>query len=327
MLFDTLQLEHLRSGLPRPGLKLTSDGPEQGLSTCTDSAAQTQYLQQWDPGRFIFQRALPVAKQSSRQVGLYIDGHNSQMVVVKYFSAAARDRGLEAIRRADARGLETAWPEVVLAHRSGHGQGGRPHVVCTCYGAFLDEHGDVLLVTEYIPGGDLLDLARSLGQPGPARERRLHACGVAHCDISLENALRRRGPHDEIVLIDFEVAIAGGRRLETGARGKPPYMAAEMWGSQPWDTFAVDYFACGVAAYGLAVGSLPWKSTEPEACPKFTYFAKHGFWAFLQKRRVISDGTGSRSVAECLSPRLSKLLKVLLSMNPSIREMATAFLT
>mmetsp|Transcript_65311 Transcript_65311/g.181162 ORF Transcript_65311/g.181162 Transcript_65311/m.181162 type:complete len:280 (-) Transcript_65311:71-910(-) len=239
MLFDTLQLEHLRSGLPRPGLKLTSDGPEQGLSTCTDSAAQTQYLQQWDPGRFIFQRALPVAKQSSRQVGLYIDGHNSQMVVVKYFSAAARDRGLEAIRRADARGLETAWPEVVLAHRSGHGQGGRPHVVCTCYGAFLDEHGDVLLVTEYIPGGDLLEFTRSLTEPGPARERkawpvilallravlRLHARGVAHGDVSLENALRRPGPQGEVVLIDFEMAVPGGRRLKTGVSGKASYQA------------------------------------------------------------------------------------------------------
>uniref|UniRef100_A0A7S0BAH7 non-specific serine/threonine protein kinase n=1 Tax=Pyrodinium bahamense TaxID=73915 RepID=A0A7S0BAH7_9DINO len=155
---------------------------------------------------------------------------------------------------------------------------------------------------------------------------RLHACGVAHLDISLENVLCRARPHFEAVLIDFETAEAGGRRLVLGSVGKPQYRAPEMWGGEPWDTFSADFFACGVVAYALAVGRHPWDSTKPGTCHRFGFFATRGLPAFLRTQQVIwrNSCTGT-SAAECLSPRMTALLQVLLSLRPALREAAVAF--
>lgn len=313
------------------GLKLTVNRTMQAIlatSRKSDDPSEAPYIQKWDPCRFTFTCTLPSAKR--RPIELYLDGLSGQTVAVKRWPARESERRLQALRHAGARGLEAAWPEVVLSQRLGRARGKPPRAVCACYGAFRDEHGDVLLVSEYVPGGDLLDLCCSLGQPGPEREKRawpvilsllravqqLHSWGVAHCGVSLENALRRPEPDSEVVLIDFGKAVASERRLKTSICGDPRYMAPEVWGgSEPWDPFQADFFACGVAAYGLAVGKYPWESTKPEACRRFAHFAKHGLGSLLQQRGIT------------LSPRLCALLRVLLSLSPSVRgELVTAFM-
>ena len=54
-----------------------------------------------------------------------------------------------------------------------------------------------------------------------------------------------------------------------GHRGKPSYMAPEMFSQRSYDARAADVFSCGVCAYALAMGSYPWSSTR-RASPSHT---------------------------------------------------------
>jgi len=314
----------------------TADDPskvEDGV-LCSEVLARMRLIQKWEGQRFMFQRRLPWTRQPARQIELYVDGLDGRAVVAKRVTFDQ----IKCRLRAD----ET-WPEVVITKRLvERRRGDRGHVACPSYDAFYDDRGDVLLVTDYIPGGDLLEFTRSLTEPGPARERkawpvilallravlRLHTSGIAHCNISLENAMQWPEPHGvEVVLINFKLAVMGGRCIKTGVCGERPYQAPEMWGLQAWDTYAADFFACGVAAYCLAVGSYPWETTKPDTCHRFAFFAEHGLPAFLQEQRVTVGGiAGWRPVSECISTRLSRLLDVLLSLSPSMRQVATVFL-
>eukprot|EP00913_Durusdinium_trenchii_P019726 g18544.t1 len=99
-------------------------------------------------------------------------------------------------------------------------------------------------------GGDLFDIAAKLGDPGIEREqqiypivvslmqavRALHVRGIAHGDISLENALLRYG--SQVVLIDFAMAVTENVEAATGHRGKPSYMAPEMFVQRNWQVRA-----------------------------------------------------------------------------------------
>mmetsp|Transcript_21119 Transcript_21119/g.59718 ORF Transcript_21119/g.59718 Transcript_21119/m.59718 type:complete len:101 (-) Transcript_21119:70-372(-) len=85
--------------------------------------------------------------------------------------------------------------------------------------------------------------------------------------------------------------------------------------STTWNAFAADLFACGVAAYCLAMGRYPWKSTRPGVCRRFAYYEKFGFLALLQKEGVML-GTKATSRA---SLYLARLLGILLHADPAVR--------
>jgi len=292
---------------------------------------QVTLLCDWDPARFMFQRTLPQATRTGCPIEIYADCKTGSMVTAKRFPAEQVGDRLRALREAGPEGLALAWPELVLTQCLG--AGGTEGSFCRCFGSFCDENGDVLLVIEYLPGGDLFELALSLGSPGLDRQTaalpvihsllhavlRLHARGVAHCDISLENALRRPGPRGEVVLIDFETAVFGNGCRRRGVRGKPSYQAPEMHSHEVWDAFHSDLFACGVAAYCIAIGSYPWRSTKPGLCRRFAFFQKYGFEAFVSKRGIPSESS-RLTVGDCLSPYLTRLLEALLNLDPAARR-------
>lgn len=206
---------------------------------------------------------------------------------------------------------------------------GRVLGVCACHGAFRSANGDAMLVSDYLPGGDLFDIACELGEPGPQREQQarllicslleaimtIHSRGVAHGDVSLENLLMQRGSSMSVALVDFGMAVTGDLTRAVGVRGKPSYHAPEMHTEHFYDARCSDLFACGVAAYALALGSYPWTSTRPGSCVAFGYARKHGIEAFFQRRKVFVHGV-RRPLNDLLSTGYKQLLLTLLSLEP-----------
>lgn len=166
-----------------------------------------------DEKRFRFIEVLAQQDRRIGQIELYHDYQQNCKVVGKrmlrsWTLGSAKEFGDE---HPDL--LESPWKELALSLFVGSTE---MKGICKCFGAFEDSKGDVLIVLEYICGGDIHDLARRcMTEPGPEREAKawpvilsllgavqsLHHIGVAHGDISLENALL--SPDGEVRLIDF----------------------------------------------------------------------------------------------------------------------------
>mmetsp|Transcript_69318 Transcript_69318/g.181639 ORF Transcript_69318/g.181639 Transcript_69318/m.181639 type:complete len:352 (-) Transcript_69318:165-1220(-) len=138
------------------------------------------------------------------------------------------------------------------------------------------------LATEYCEHGELFSVLQTLVtkkqtgmSEGVLREvmqqvlqavRSLHAAGIAHRDISLENLLITGT--GSVRLIDFGQAVIAHppgeawkespvRPCKRGLPGKPCYRAPELMAGVPYLATKVDAFACGVLLYTLAVGAYP----------------------------------------------------------------------
>jgi len=200
------------------------------------------------------------------------------------------------------------------------------------------------VVSELASEGDLFTWCSVISDevPGPQREarvrplvrqiidsvRRLHDHSLVHRDLSLENILlsRKRPPigvlgagttDDELCVqvIDFGMASTG-RIFENCIRGKPSYQAPEVHLTQEYDGFLSDAFAVGVTIYALLMKDYPWLSTRPGGCKCFEYVKRHGFRAYVQKRKLRgSVGT----MAQHMSPSLVDLLAGLLEVDPTNR--------
>jgi len=293
-------------------------------------------LGHWDEQRFQLVKELMPAKHCGGEVSLYVDVKTGHPVVAKRMPA----HKLWGPAQANVDEGQGLWQEFAVAQYLGSPGPQCLDSVCIHYGSFLNAHGDGFLVTEYLPGGDLFDIAEHLGEPGLQREQKvwpivrsllravfaIHARGVAHGDLSLENVMLRtmRGLQ-AAVLVDFGMSVTGDLSSVTGVRGKPSYQAPEMHKGEPYDARYSDLFACGVVAYALALGSYPWSSTRPDACLKFTFAWRHGLTAFMQRRRVPIP-TGERVCVEAvLSLRFQLLLTTLMNFQPQRRAAALAF--
>jgi len=276
-----------------------------------------------DEKRFRFIEVLAQQDRRIGQIELYHDYQQNCKVVGKrmlrsWTLGSAKEFGDE---HPDL--LESPWKELALSLFVGSTE---MKGICKCFGAFEDSKGDVLIVLEYICGGDIHDLARRcMTEPGPEREAKawpvilsllgaVHI-GVAHGDISLENALL--SPDGEVRLIDFAASVTDSRTR--GIRGKPSYQAPEMHTPNSYDPFAADLFACGVFAYCLVVADYPWRCTSPNKCAAFDFYLLHGLPAFLAQRKVRFEGMQRRPVQAILSQKLTHLLSVLLDPVPERR--------
>ena len=171
-------------------------------------------------------------------------------------------------------------------------QGGAPYVL-----PLLATYGDdqaVYVILPFCPNGDLFGVverhgalqeataATYMGQLVKGLEG-LHAMGLMHHDISLENTLV--DAHSRAIIIDFGMAVkaiptatdffdghhAGGsyhavplaeRPRWPGRCGKPMYMSPELWYRQgSFDVFAADVWALGVMLFMLLTGAPPWEPT------------------------------------------------------------------
>jgi len=296
------------------------DTPTQGTA-----GSRIPGLAPFDEQRFKFLQLLNPAVRNGVQIELYVDKLTGATVVAKRVPA----HRLQAFSSPIPDDTEDPWQEMAVTTYLGGSGLGRVPGVCACHGAFRSVSGDAMLVSDYLLGGDLFDVASELGEPGPQREQQawflirslleaimtVHSRGVAHGDVSLENILMQRGCSMSIALIDFGMAVTGDLTRAVGVRGKPSYQAPEMHTQHFYDARCADLFACGVAAYALVTGSYPWSSTRPGSCLCFGYAQKHGIGAFLQRRKVSVGGV--RKTLSCfMSVRYKQLLLTLLSMEP-----------
>lgn len=127
----------------------------------------------------------------------------------------------------------------------------------------------VALVLELVPGGDCQQLLRRHGclsegavqpmmrQLGDALSF-LHAQGVVHRDVKLENLLCNTEVWPPIVkLCDFGHALtASEARGDTSFFGTPGYAAPEVAAGPLWSA-AADVWAYGVVMFGLLANALP----------------------------------------------------------------------
>lgn len=288
-------------------------------------------LEPWDEYRFVLWRVLMQAPRSGGQVELHLDYVTGAVIVVKRVPWHRIRESPEAFRQAFPEEPENPWQDLAIAQHLGRPEPLGISGVCLCHGVFRSTTGDLMLASEYLPGGDLFDVASRLGDPGPAREQKawvliqslvdavlaMHERGFAHGDISLENTLLQRDGRS-VALIDFGMAVSGDLSAASGLRGKPSYQAPEMHTKLTYDARCADLFACGVAAYALSLGSYPWTSTRPGRCVAFNYTRAHGVEAFLNRRRVAVNGERV-SVAGLMSRRYRRLLHVLLDLEPASR--------
>ncbi|XP_068694043.1 calcium/calmodulin-dependent protein kinase type II subunit delta-like [Montipora foliosa] len=141
--------------------------------------------------------------------------------------------------------------------------------------------GKVLMVLEYLPGGDLFD---GLVSRPFYSEKDACACvrqvilalnylskkRIIHRDLKPENLLLAEKPSGDrppvIKLTDFGIAktIEDGRQVvESDGSGSPMYLAPETILERPVNS-AVDIWACGVILYLLLVGYPPFWSEKVE---------------------------------------------------------------
>ena len=171
-------------------------------------------------------------------------------------------------------------------------QGGAPYVL-----PLVATYGDdraVYVILPFCPNGDLFGVVEQNGALQEATAatymgqlvrglERLHAMGLMHHDISLENTMV--DAESRAIIIDFGMAVkaiptatdffdghhAGGsyhavplaeRPRWPGRCGKPMYMSPELWYRQgSFDVFAADVWALGVMLFMLLTGAPPWEPT------------------------------------------------------------------
>ncbi|CAE7291934.1 KCC4 [Symbiodinium sp. CCMP2592] len=257
-----------------------------------------------EPGRFSLEHILrPSDEGQHAQIEVLVDHAASDTkVVAKRFPREYLQHSPEVFQQTKPEEqLENPWTELFLALKLGQGPA-RMRGVVPCWGVYRDSRDDVLLMLEWSPGGDLFELASDLGEVGPEREAtaaqvlysllnvvtQLHALGIAHGDVSAENAiLRVSGGEVEVALLDFAMALHDTDLSNaTGARGKLMYRAPETLGEHAvYDARAADLFACGVVGYVLATGTYPWQSTAGD-CKAYSYVRQHGMKRFLDKRFI-----------------------------------------
>ena len=171
-------------------------------------------------------------------------------------------------------------------------RGGAPYVL-----PLVATYGDdraVYVILPFCPNGDLFGVverhgalqeataATYLGQLVRGLER-LHAMGLMHHDISLENTMV--DAESRAIIIDFGMAVKAiptatdffdGRHARgsyhavplaerprwPGRCGKFMYMSPELWYRQgSFDVFAADVWALGVMLFMLLTGAPPWEPT------------------------------------------------------------------
>lgn len=175
--------------------------------------------------------------------------------------------------------------------------------------ASYESQSEFVLVTEYCPGGDLLDRVSRTGPLHEAKAREyllqllgafqyLATCGVAHRDIKLDNIFI--GDGDMIKLGDFGFAtrFSPGERFQDLC-GTPGYAAPELLLiDQCYEPLPADVYSLGITLYAMCVGCLPYDTLE----------------GIATGRRI-----SSLAVPSSFSPALCDLLCGMLSASPKDR--------
>ncbi|KUF79869.1 Voltage-gated potassium channel subunit beta-1 [Phytophthora nicotianae] len=200
-----------------------------------------------------------------------------------------------------------------------------PHTnVVRFRGEFLHMQDTWCVVMEFCPGGDLWDLlecspknrlpeseARQLFRQCVRGVRFLHAHGIAHRDLSLENVFYCRGV---CKIGDFGLSTDAALRGSGEAVGKAYYMAPEVVNQEAYDAYAADMWSLGIMLFIMLTGrrSRPMRRATTSVC------------------RVLRAGVAKVIDSWGLSDRISVetvvLLDTLLSVNPAERPTSNELL-
>jgi hypothetical protein len=265
--------------------------------------------------------------------GEWVMSQPPQVVAVKQLYKVCISRGVTMQgHRVKENPLQEAG---VLMHLSS--SGGHPNVLRML--DMMEDNDCLYIVLEFLQGGELFD-AVAHGQMNEDRardyflhmvegSRYMHACGVGHRDLSLENALLSYPPgHRESTakIIDFGLAVklptagAGGpddpfatrARLPADGRvGKEKYMPPEVFSLLEYEPVAVDAWELGVCLFVLLFGVHPFQQANADRCPYF---------------RAISEGHLPTLLREwgfdkLVSPAALDLLVFLMQADPARRPL------
>lgn len=202
---------------------------------------------------------------------------------------------------------------------------------CELLGVFRDDTHSYVQTT-FATEGDLFGWCDCEPKPGKAREdvmmplvvqvftgvRWIHAIGISHRDLSLENILLTRDDAGklQVKIIDFGMGTLK-RWCTKEVRGKQSYQAPEMHGDEEYDAFLTDTFALGVVVFAMAVQDYPWISTKKGSCQLYEYVKAFGFLKLLERRKL-RKGSGERLI-EVLSEPMTQMLGGLLQVNAQDR--------
>ncbi|KAG2777683.1 hypothetical protein Pcac1_g11976 [Phytophthora cactorum] len=266
--------------------------------------------------RFCLRR--PLSDALYGPVGLYEDAQRSEIVAIKQVSLA---RAVAALRRNP--NMDNPWSEHRVVSRL---MTLPPHAnIVRFRSEFLHAQDTWCVVMEFCPGGDLWDLlkrapknrlpenkARQLFRQCVRGVRFLHAHGIAHRDLSLENVFYCRGV---CKIGDFGLSTDAPLRGSGEAVGKAYYMAPEVVNQEAYDAFAADMWSLGIMLFIMLTGS-PLTSNASRGNKAFAAFCELGV-----AKVIDSWGLSDRISAETVG-----LLHKLLSVNPADRPTANELL-
>ncbi|ETK95277.1 CAMK/CAMKL protein kinase [Phytophthora nicotianae CJ01A1] len=167
---------------------------------------------------------------------------------------------------------------------------GREHVVEYVREGFFSSGDSVFIAMEFCAGGDLYDYVTS--KPGRRVGESealtlfaqlakglsfLHAHGVAHRDLSLENVLLKDG---QVKICDFGLS-ADANKLSSDVVGKYYYMAPEIAQGAVYDPKKADVWSLGVLLFILLTGS-PLFADEQRCAPTLRVLNKYGVAKILE---------------------------------------------
>ena len=181
-----------------------------------------------------------------------------------------------------------------------------PHIT-RLYDVVRTKH-DIVIVMEYVSGGELFDYisrkgrldeptSQGLFQQLTAAVAYCHRYRVTHRDIKPENIMVEHGSHS-VKLSDFGLSSIthDGRFFETSC-GTPNYASPEVVGGRLYGGPEADVWSCGVVLYAMLCGSLPFDDSNI---------------GLLFKKIQTADYTMPSHV----SPQAQDLLRRILVVNP-----------
>ncbi|KIP09294.1 hypothetical protein PHLGIDRAFT_86949 [Phlebiopsis gigantea 11061_1 CR5-6] len=182
-----------------------------------------------------------------------------------------------------------------------------------------------ILVLEHVPGGELFDLVSNQELHAQLDEpllRRIfgelcravswmHAVGLVHRDIKLENILLTRpvfseySPAPLVKLTDFGLSrfIDPASPLLTTRCGSESYAAPELVIGRPYDGRDTDAWACGIVLYVLTTRRLPFDAIPTETVQETMHHEGH---ASVAGGRVRGPRRDERAERKALLMRIAK---------------------
>jgi len=134
----------------------------------------------------------------------------------------------------------------------------------------------------------------------------MHKRGIVHRDLKPENVMI--GPHDEVKIIDFGIALHEQARRITHVQpspmlGTPDYISPEQVQGKPGDQRS-DIYALGIMFYEMLTGRVPFSGPNPLA---------------VMNERLLKDPPSPRALNPEITPETEEILYRALERDPRHR--------